>query len=126
MGIDGIGKKPPVAPDVASGAGGVSGATKTGATFEVTPKDSAHGAHAAQQAGALDASSPLARLRAGEIDVDGYLDLRVDEATKGLEGLPPTDLADLKSMLREKLVSDPGLRDLVQQATGHAPAVPED
>lgn len=120
MGIDGIGKKPPTGTDGPTGAAGAGAAPKTGATFEV-PETSAAGA-----ASAVDASSPLARLRAGEIDVNTYVDLKVDEATKHLGPMPASDLADIKSLLREKLVSDPGLVDLVRQSTGHAPAVPED
>lgn len=123
MGIDGIGKKPPTGTDGPTGAAGAGAAPKTGATFEV-PETSAAGA--ASAASAVDASSPLARLRAGEIDVNAYVDLKVDEATKHLGPMPASDLADIKSLLREKLVSDPGLVDLVRQSTGHAPAVPED
>ena len=98
-------------------------AEKTGATFEVTGPE---GAHATKGASGVDPSSPLGRLRAGDIDVNGYVDLKVDEATRHLGAMPASDLADLKSLLREKLVSDPGFADLVQQSTGHAPAIPED
>lgn len=121
MGIDGIGKggPPPVVPD----AGGVdpSRATQgTEATFSVE-----RGAKPATADG-VDAASPLGRLRAGEVDVNGYVDLKVDEATRGLEGLSPTELGDIKQVLKEQMVSDPGLVDLVRNATGHIPSPPED
>jgi hypothetical protein len=121
MGIDGIGKGGKLPPT--GGTEGVGSTSKTGATFEVEGAKPTDATSATQH---VDATSPLARLKAGEIDVNGYVDLKVDEATKGLQGLPPTDLADLKSMLREKMVSDPGLADLVHQATGHVPSPPEE
>jgi hypothetical protein len=67
------------------------------------------------------APSPLARLRAGEIDLDRYLDLKVDEATAHLKGLRARELSGLRSLLRTQLESDPSMVDLVQQATGQAP-----
>lgn len=122
MGIDGIGKKPPIGTDGLGGAGGVGSAQKTGATFEVPATTTTQSA----QSTGVDPTSPLGRLRAGEIDVNQYVDLKVDEATTHLGAMPPTDLADIKSLLREKLVSDPELASLVQQSTGHTPTVPEE
>lgn len=120
MGIDGIGKKPPVGVDA---GGGIAPAPKTGATFEVG------GAEPNAPVGgldAVDASSPLARLRAGEIDVEQYVDLRIDEAMHALQGMPPSDITAIRGLLREKIVSDPTHLDLVRQATGQTPAIPED
>jgi hypothetical protein len=112
MGIDGIGKKPPVGTDA------LGGAQKTGAKFEVPETQSVTGtAH-------VDATSPLSRLRAGEIDVNQYVDLKVEEATQHLSAMPPSDLADIKALLREKLVSDPGFADLVRHSTGETPSIP--
>lgn len=121
MGIDGIGKKPPIGTDGLGGvgtAGGVGATEKTGATFEVGA------AQSTTATSGVDPTSPLARLRAGEIDVNQYVDLKVDEATRHLGAMPATDLADIRSLLREKLVSDPGFADLVQQSTGHGPPSP--
>lgn len=78
------------------------------------------------QADAVDRASPLGQLRAGEIDVNTYVDRKVDEATRGLEGLSPAELADIKSVLKDQLVTDPGLADLVRTATGKAPTPPEE
>ena len=76
--------------------------------------------------GSVDAASPLGRLQAGEVDVNGYVDLKVDEATRGLAGLSPSELGDIKQVLKEQMVSDPGLVDLVRNATGQTPSLPED
>ena len=72
------------------------------------------------------ASSPLEQLRRGEIDLAGYLDAKVDEATRHLRGLRPHELEAIKSALRDELASDPGLADLVQRATGAAPTASTD
>jgi hypothetical protein len=120
MGIDGIGKKPPVGNDALGGAGDVGSAQKTGARFEVPEARDVTGA------ADVDATSPLARLRTGEIDVNQYVDLKVDEATQHLSAMPPSDLADIKALLREKLVSDPSLADLVRHSTGQTPSIPEE
>ena len=73
------------------------------------------------RAEATQPASPLERLRAGEIDVNGYADLKVEEATRGFAGLPAEDLAELKRALREQMTTDPDFVDLVRQATGGAP-----
>src|SRR5262245_3873578 len=100
MGIDRIGKgaPPPVAPETksSSGTGGV-GATKE--TFSVERPDTKRAAETT--ATEATSSSPLARLRAGEIDANGYVDLKVDEATRGLEGLSAAELDDIKKVLRD-------------------------
>jgi hypothetical protein len=129
MGIDRIGKGPPPAtPDIGAGAGaGVGKRDESGAvgkTFEVAPREATHGASVVDPGG-LDPASPLAKLRAGEVDAKGYVDLQVDAATKGLEGLPLADLAEIKKVLRDQMVSDPGLSDLLRQATGQAPPSPD-
>jgi hypothetical protein len=120
MGIDGIGKKPPVGSDALGGTDALGGAQKTGAKFEVPETQGVTGA------ANVDATSPHSRLRAGEIDVNQYVDLKVDEATQHLSAMPPSDLADIKALLREKLVSDPGLVDLVRHSTGQTPSIPEE
>jgi hypothetical protein len=58
---------------------------------------------------------PLKRLRAGEITLEAYLDLKVDEATAHLAGLSSTKLESVKRELREKLAEDPKLASLVRQ-----------
>jgi hypothetical protein len=62
------------------------------------------------------------RLTRGELDVDSYLDARVDEAIAPLAGKLPADrIAWLRGMLRDQLVTDPVLSERVRQATGREP-----
>ena len=115
MGIDRIGKggtAPP--PDIGAG----EGAGKTAAVDKPFTVDRA------KEAAPVDATkavSPLAQLKSGAIDVEQYLDLKVDAATKSLEGMPASELADIKKMLRDQLASDPMLVDMVKAATGTVP-----
>jgi hypothetical protein len=74
----------------------------------------------------VKASGALEQLKAGKIDFNQYVDLKVDEATSHLEGLSPTQLDSIRSMLRDRMATDPELVDLVKQATGQAPSVPEE
>lgn len=62
--------------------------------------------------------------RAGTIDVNGYLDRKVDEATHALHGLPKHELDVIRHTLRQQLSTDPGLIELVQKATGALPPSP--
>ena len=67
MGIDGIGKAPPIAPP--GGSESTGGVTGSGGEFRV---------------GETTAPTPagaLARLERGEIQLEEYLDARVNEAT---------------------------------------------
>jgi len=105
MGIDGIGKAPPVAP--AEGTGGATGASTE---FRVSPT------------GAAAPAGDLARLERGEIGLDAYLDGRVGDATRHLEGrLTPEQLDFVRETLRGQLSSDPVLVELVRRTTGKIP-----
>ncbi len=101
-------------------------------TPEVAPKEAAEKSFSVDReapvggAEAVDKTSPLERLRAGEIDVNGYVDLKVDQATQHVAGLSPEDFGELKRILREQMVTDPELVDLVRQATGKVPEPPPD
>jgi hypothetical protein len=124
MAIDRIGKGGGLPPTPeATGTGSTGATAPTGKTFKVERPEQAGNAAGVD---ATNASTPLARLRAGEIDVHGYIDLKVDEATSGLKGLPTAALDDIKSVLRDQMKSDPGLADLVRGATGTMPTPPED
>ena len=125
MGIDGIGKGGGGIPTT-PGTTGPARAQETGKTFSVEKPE---GATAPAQVGNVEgteAASPLAQLRAGKLDLNGYLDAKVNEATAHLHDVPPAQLDTIKSMLRDRIASDPALTDLVQQATGQVPALPED
>jgi hypothetical protein len=119
MAIDRIGKggAPPLpeAPEKATGPKG------TDKAFHVERPEAKGAAASVDQTAAAAPATPLARFKAGEIDVHGYLDAKVEEATAHLQGLPPTDLADLRKLLKDQMTSDPGLADLVRAATGKTP-----
>jgi hypothetical protein len=60
--------------------------------------------------------SPLQRFHAGELDLDGYLDAKIEEATSHLRGLPRADLELVRSILREFAETDPALAELLALA----------
>ena len=122
MGIDGIGKKPPT--PAPQGAGGAEGAKPAGKPFEVSGVAPAEASRATEVA-KTGAATPLERLRAGEIDVDKYVDLKVEQATAHLRGLPRVDLDSIRDTLRAQVASDPALAELVTRATGRAPSKSE-
>ena len=113
MPVDGIGKPPPVPPP--GGAPNASGTSAPSEPFRVG---------AAEKPSV--AGSDLERLERGELNVDQYLDARVGEATKHLEGrLPRAELEFVRKTLRAELESDPVLIELVRRATSHAPGAAE-
>jgi len=120
MGIDGIGKKGPPGAPPAGGAPGPSRAQPTGKPFQVDQSDKSGAAARAAEVKAAG-STPLERLRAGEIDVKGYVDAKVQEATAHLGPMPPEKLEQIRAVLRERIGSDPLLVELVKKATGHVP-----
>jgi hypothetical protein len=131
--VDGIGKGGPP-PKPAGGVGGAGGAEKTGAADRPFTVERVDPTKAAEAKAPVDAATgvsapggptPLQRLRAGEIDVNGYIDLKVDAATKSLP-VSPADLEEIKKTLRDQMRTDPGLAELVRAATGHMPKPPED
>lgn len=113
MGIDRIGKKGPPLPSSTS-TGGVSPGVRVKRPFEsseipfATKKIDA----------ATTPRTALERLRSGEIDVTGYVDVKVNEATSHLAALPPSELDWVRSALRDRMAQDPMLVDLVRTATG--------
>jgi hypothetical protein len=122
--VDGIGKGGPPRGVGPSGPTAPTRPAETGKTFEVDKPGAAREAQGVQ-ATAIEAS-PLDQLKAGKIDFDQYVDLKLHEATAHLEGLSPAQLDTIRSMLRDRMATDPELVDLVKQATGQAPSVPEE
>jgi len=117
--VDRIGKggaAPPVAPST-----GAAKPQETGKTFDVQKTD------ATRQAEPVARISPSAldELKAGKIDFDKYLDVKVQEATSHLEGLSPSQVDAIRSMLRDRMATDPELIDLIKQATGRVPSLDE-
>lgn len=108
MGIDGIGKPPPIGP-----AGAPLGPTAA------SPPTSQFAVGASEQ---VTPSGELARLERGELGLDAYLDGKVSEATQRLAGkLSPEQLAFVRETLRSELASDPVLVELVRRTTGKSP-----
>ncbi len=122
--VDGIGKGGPPRGVGPSGPTAPTRPAETGKTFEVDKPGAPREAQGVQ-ATAIEAS-PLQQLKAGKIDFDQYVDLKLHEATAHLEGLSPAQLDTIRSMLRDRMATDPELVDLVKQATGQAPSVPEE
>ena len=124
MGIDKIGKNNGL-PDV-SGPSGTETSAPVDRTFAEVHADKTGRTEGAAQAQATAGASPLDKLRAGEIDVNGYVDARIEQATSGLKGLTEKQLGSIRSVLREQMMTDPSLADLVQQATGRRAQPPEE
>jgi len=126
MAIDRIGK----GPGATTGLPSADRTTPAGPTTEAErpfePRASGSASSREVAASQSAALGPLERLRAGEIDLPGYLDLKVEQATAHLRGLPRVELDALKEMLRDKLAIDPALIDLVRQATGAEPPAPDE
>jgi hypothetical protein len=119
MPIDRIGKGGGVSPQV-PGASGTGGSSPTKKVFEIDAPAAAAGAPAAAGVERV-AASPLEQLRAGKIDVNQYVDLKLDEATSHLRGLRASELQQIREVLRDKIVQDPQFVDLMRQATGSVP-----
>jgi len=122
MGIDGIGSKgPPAVPPPQVGAQGPVRAPEAGRTFEV-PRS----APPAETAPTEAPRGALERLRAGELDANGYVDAKVQEATAHLGVLPPARLEEIRAAMRDRMTSDPALAELLRTAAGHVPVPPSD
>ena len=126
MAIDRIGKGGGLPPTPEAQPASPSNAERAEAPFKVDRTQSSNAPERAAGTENVDQVSPLGRLRAGEVDVHGYIDLKVDEATSALKGLSASELDAIKSALRDQMRSDPGLADLVRTATGKMPTPPED
>jgi hypothetical protein len=116
MGIDRIGKNGPPVP--VPETGGPSGVRPAGSTFQVPATGSTSPAASPGLDPTRAAGAALERLQAGEVNLGGYVDLKVHEATAHLSALPAVELERIRSVLRERLASDPTLVDLLKTATG--------
>jgi exopolyphosphatase/pppGpp-phosphohydrolase len=110
MSIDGIGKPP-------GGAGPLGG---SGAPVPVRGESFSIGASPAVDE--TGGSAELTSLSRGEITLNEYLDVRVNEAVQPFESkLAPDQLEFVREALREQLASDPALIELARRATGTLP-----
>jgi|HubBroStandDraft_1064217.scaffolds.fasta_scaffold110514_2 hypothetical protein len=66
-------------------------------------------------------SGPLERLRRGEIDLDTYVDLKVEAAMAHLLGLSALQLEKTRALLRAKIAAEPELQELLRRATCRKP-----
>jgi hypothetical protein len=112
--VDRIGKGGPVPPTTTSK--GAERPQETGKTFEVEKPAPTKPTQPVESATALE------QLKAGKINFDAYLEAKVTEATRHLEGLSPVQLDTIRSMLRDRMATDAELADLLKQATGHVPS----
>ena len=133
MGVDGIGGAGPLGPGGPGPGGGVDGPASPGGAAGAEKGRAAERAHAADGASAADATAradgPVdvsgARLEAGELGIDAYLEAQVEQATAHLvERLPEAALELVRDELREQLAADPLLRALTEQALGRGGGAP--
>ncbi len=121
MGIDQIGKKgPPIQPP----ADPIGRASVAETERSFGPSASRTSTSAAQVAEVEAPRTALERLRAGEVDAKGYVDLKVQEATAHLGHVPARQLQSIREALHDRMASDPTLVELVGKATGHTPEPP--
>jgi len=110
MSIDGIGKRggaTPTAP-VPGAAANAPGSFEVGAPGGVSAPEADSGS-----------SDAFAALERGEINVDQYLDARVEGAVAPLlSRLSPEQLEFVRAELRSALETDPVLVELVRKTTG--------
>jgi predicted regulator of amino acid metabolism with ACT domain len=69
----------------------------------------------------VKASPALEGVRSGRLDVNGYVDAKVEAATAHLAHLTAAQRKVVGDVVRQQLLSDPHLADLVRQATGVEP-----
>ena len=110
MSIDRIGKGSGVAgPASAAGAGAAS-------SKQVFEASGTKGAAEVSKVSLAD------RVRGGEIDMKTYLDARVEQATRHLEGrLSTPDIERVRGMLKTQMAEDPAVQEMIQAATGRMP-----
>jgi hypothetical protein len=109
MGIDPVGKS--------SGAG-IAPASVSSADAPVNVDAPEEFSTDVQEASEVKRTSLVDQLRGGEIDLETYLNMRVDQATAHLAGyLDEERLANVQSTLRTQIEEDPALIELVKKAT---------
>lgn len=97
---------------------------RVGGPAPPAPVGAAEGGRAVEQTAAATvdapaAASPADQVRAGTLSVDGYVELRVSEATRHLEAvLSPGQLGEVREALRAEWMAEPRLRALAEAAIG--------
>jgi hypothetical protein len=112
MGIDRIGR--------AGGGAGITPPVTTPAEPSAAVSESF--AAVAKRVGGPEAASLIDQLKTGQIDMNRFLDLRVEQSTSHLQGMvDPERLDFIRKSLRIQIESDPALIELVKAATGSSP-----
>jgi hypothetical protein len=136
MGIDGVGgSRPPLGPPGGVGEGPAVGGSSGGGATGAEPgrgAQSTEGALGTEDALATEGAKATeaaarpedvmnvdrARLERGELSLDDYLEIQVQEATSHLvDRLPATALDAVRAELRVQLATDPVLRSLAARIT---------
>ena len=112
MSVDRIGKNGAPAP-VPTGTGAV-GSAPVGEPFSVGAGWGRRGRPRGPGLSRASAPRRSSSCGAAQIDMGQYLDLKVDEATAHLAGLPRAELEAIRGALRDRLATDPALVELVQ------------
>lgn len=126
MAIDRVGKGASEVELPKSSESGAARSGEPGKVFDAATERPEKGAEARASVPVGAAASPLEQLQAGQIDVDRYVNLKLDEATRHLSGLSASKMEVIRRVLRAQLATDPALVDLVRQATGSVASSPED
>jgi hypothetical protein len=114
-GIGGAGSKPVfgVGPGAPAAAGEVDAPVAAGV----------EGSTSTTSAESVGATTPLEQLQRGEIDVEHYLDVRVDSAVRPFEGrVSDAQLEFMKDSLRDALSNDPVVVELLRRTTSAIPS----
>ena len=106
------------------GAGGPGGVGKPGGVAPgsvepgVKPPETSFGSvREAAKAADEQGPSPIEQLKTGQIDVKRYVELKVEQATKHLDGiLPPAEIERVQTELRDLIEQDPDVAALVKAA----------
>ncbi len=99
------------------GPGAPGAPPPTAPTEAKTGKSFAESLDRAQGTATVQGPTPLERLRAGEIDLKSYVEIRVQQATSHLEGvLSPGDLEKVRAELEDVIEQDPDVAALVKAA----------
>jgi hypothetical protein len=118
MSIDPIGK--------AGSAAGVAAAVPVASAQPATGAEAVFGVSKAAEVQQVSPPGLAEQVRAGQVDLERYLDLRVEQATEHLVGkLDAERLEIVRDALRAQLESDPMLVELVRVATGLRPGTPD-
>ncbi len=107
----------------AGGPGGVGkpGGVAPGALEPAGPSPAAETSFGAVRDAAkvtdVQGPSAIEKLKTGQIDVAGYVELKVEQATKHLVGLlPPAEIERVQTELRDLIADDPDVAALVKAA----------